>query len=72
MFEAPNPFRLHPTSISYLYKVFKHLDMLWMGIWVHPFTVVHGMVWGCFWKIEVRSCLNDAVVSWLRLQTVPD
>ena len=35
----PNPLRLHPTSISYVFKVFKNLDMLWMGIWVHPYTV---------------------------------
>jgi hypothetical protein len=22
---------VHPTSISYVYKVIQHLDMLWMG-----------------------------------------
>jgi hypothetical protein len=37
--EAPNPLGVHPTSISYVFKVF-HLDMLWMGIWVHPNTGV--------------------------------
>jgi hypothetical protein len=21
-------------------KVFEHLHMLWMGIWVHPYTVI--------------------------------
>jgi hypothetical protein len=41
MVEAGNPCRLHPTSIVYVYKVFYHLDMLWMGIWVHPYTVTH-------------------------------
>ena len=31
--------RLHPSSD--LYKVFEHLGtMLWMGIWVHPYTVM--------------------------------
>ena len=35
----PNPLRLHPTSMSYVFKLFKNLDMLWMGIWVHPYTV---------------------------------
>ncbi len=39
MVEATNSIRLHPTSISYVLKVFKHLDMLWMDIWVHPYTV---------------------------------
>jgi hypothetical protein len=40
MLEAPKPLGVHPTSISYVYKVFYHLDMLWMGIWVHPYTVM--------------------------------
>jgi len=31
MVKAPNPREVHPTSISYVYKVFQHLDMLWMG-----------------------------------------
>jgi hypothetical protein len=40
MLEAPKPLGVHPTSISYVYKVFYHLDMLWMGIWVRPYTVM--------------------------------
>ena len=40
MVEAANSFRLYLTSISYVYKVFEHLDMLWMDIWVHPYTVI--------------------------------
>ncbi len=40
MVEAANPQRLHPTSKSYVYKVCYHLDMLWMGIWVRPYTVM--------------------------------
>ena len=38
MVEATNLHRLHPTSMSYVYTVFQHLDMLWMGIWVYPYT----------------------------------
>ena len=43
--------------------------MLWMGIWVHPYTytVIHVQVGAKFWKIEVRWSPNDVVVSWLRL-----
>ena len=37
--EAVEPFRLHPTSMSYIYKVFDHLKQLWMGIWQHIHTV---------------------------------
>ncbi len=42
--------------------------MLWMGIWVHPYTVIPVQVGAKFWKIEVRrQSPNDIVVSWLRL-----
>jgi len=37
--EAVEPFKLHPTSMSYIYKVFEHLEQLWMGIWQHIHTV---------------------------------
>jgi len=38
--EAVEPFKLHPTSMSYIYKVFEHLKQLWMGTWqhIHPVT----------------------------------
>jgi hypothetical protein len=39
MVEAVQPFKLHPTSMSYIYKVFEHLKQLWMGIWQHTHTV---------------------------------
>jgi hypothetical protein len=33
------PFKLHPTSMSYIYEVFEHLKQLWMGIWQHTHTI---------------------------------
>jgi hypothetical protein len=39
MVESVEPFKLHPTSMSYIYKVFEHLEQLWMGIWQHTHTV---------------------------------
>ena len=39
MVEAVELFKLHPTSMSYIYKVFEHLKQLWMGIWQHIHTV---------------------------------
>ena len=30
MAEAVEPFKLHPTPIIYIYKVFEHLPMLWI------------------------------------------
>ena len=40
MVEAVEPFKLHPTSMSYLYKVFEHLQLLGMGIWMHIHSVI--------------------------------
>jgi hypothetical protein len=37
--EAVEAFKLHPTSMSYIYKVFEHLKQMWMGIWQHIHTV---------------------------------
>ena len=39
MVEAVEPFKLYPTSMSYIYKVFEHLEQLWIGIWQHIHTV---------------------------------
>ena len=44
MVEAANPLRLHPTSILDVYKVIEQLEMLWMGIWVHTYAVLHVQV----------------------------
>jgi hypothetical protein len=40
MVEAIEPFKLHPTSMSYLYEVFEHLKLLVMGIWMHIHSVI--------------------------------
>jgi hypothetical protein len=37
--EAVEPFKLHPTSMSYIYLVFEHLIKLLMGIWQHTHTI---------------------------------
>ena len=42
--EAVEPFKLHPTSMTYIYKVFEHLKQLWMGIWQHTHTVITTVV----------------------------
>jgi hypothetical protein len=51
MVEAPDLLGVHPTSMSYVYKVFYHLDMPWMGIWVYPYTVTPVENGGICWKI---------------------
>jgi hypothetical protein len=37
--EVVEPFKLHPTSMLYIYKLFAHLKQLWMGIWQHTHTI---------------------------------
>jgi len=39
MFEAVEPFNFHPTSSLYIYKVFEHLLLWWMGIWMYTTTI---------------------------------
>ncbi len=48
----PKPHRLHPTSMLYIYNVFRHLDMLWMDIWVQPYTDMPQKVGVDFWEIR--------------------
>ena len=48
--------------------------MLWMGIWVHPYTAtpIPIRVGVGFRKIGAWLSLSDVVMSWLRLQTPKD
>ena len=36
MVEAVKPFKMDHTSMAYIYKVFEHLLLLWISIWMHP------------------------------------
>jgi hypothetical protein len=40
MVEVDSHLKLLPTSILDIYKVFEHIDMLSMGIWYQPYTVM--------------------------------
>ncbi len=46
--------------------------MLWIDIWVHPYTVIMVQEGVHFWKVGVWVRLNGVVVSWLRLQTASE
>ncbi len=70
MIEAPNPLGVHPTSISYAYKVFQHLDMLWIWAYECGLTRLCLCRFGVdFKKFRVGRSLSDIVMSWLTLQT---
>ncbi len=64
MVEAAILLRLHPTSILDVYKVFEHLEMLWMGIWVCTYAVLYVQVGVDFGKNGVWPSLYDVVRSW--------
>lgn len=49
-FDAVNHPTLHFTSILDEDEVFLHLHMLWMGIWVHHYTVTPLWRWGPNWE----------------------
>ncbi len=55
MVEADSHLKLLPTSILDIYKVFEHNDMLSIGIWKQPYTVIHP-TWLRFWGS--RSLVN--------------
>jgi hypothetical protein len=40
MVEAAIHLKLLPTSILDMYKVFDHIDMRSIGIWLQPYTVI--------------------------------
>jgi hypothetical protein len=40
MVEAYSHLKLLPTSILDIFKVFEHMDMLSIGIWKQPYTVI--------------------------------
>jgi hypothetical protein len=65
MVEAVEPFKLHPTSISYLYEVFEHLRLLCINIWMHIHSVT---------TTDVSPDLGELAESLgedARVQTIP-
>jgi len=60
--EAVEPFKLHLTSMSYIYKVFEHLKQLSMGIWQHTHTVTTAEVSPDLG--EFAEILDDNISVW--------
>ena len=70
MVEAAIQIKLHPSSILDMYKVFEHINMLSMGIWKQPYTIILvklNQIWDFWDAYGVEK--NDAITSWLRLQS---
>ena len=63
MVEAVEPFKLHPTSMSYKYEVFDHLQLLGMGIWMHTHSVIITDI-----SPDLDKSLGDASVQTMPLR----
>jgi len=63
MVEDKPPLTASHIHIKCVYKVIEHLNMLWMGIWGHPYPVIPVQVLAKFWKIGERLSQHDVVVS---------
>ncbi len=51
MVEAVEPFKQHPISMSYIYKVFEHLLLQWISIWMYPHIIHHHKCWVRFRRV---------------------
>ncbi len=67
MVEADIHLKLLPTSILDIYKVFEHIDMPSIGIWLQPYTVVPTLLGSDFGVLGHLWSQNDLLMSWLRL-----
>jgi len=63
---AVEPFKLHPTSMSYIYEVFEHLKQLWMGIWQHTLTITTTEFSPDLGKVS--EILDDVIVEMIPLR----
>ena len=55
MVEADSHLKLLPPSILDIYKVFKHIDTLSIGIWWQPYTVIPTLL-GSDFGVLGHSC----------------
>jgi hypothetical protein len=67
MVEADSHLKLLPASMLTIYKLFEHIDMLSIGIWLQPYTVIPTLLGSDFWVWDNLWSQNDVIWSWLRL-----
>jgi hypothetical protein len=68
MVDAESQLKLLPTSILDMDKVFENIDMLSIGIWEQPYTVLPTLLLGSDCGVLGHfSSQNDVIMSWLRL-----
>ena len=67
MVEAESHLKLLPTSILDIYKVFDHIDMLFIGMWKQFYTFIPTLLGSDFGVLGHLWSQNDVNMSWLRL-----
>ncbi len=63
MVEVDSHLKLLPTSILDIYKVFEHIDMLVIGIWLQPYTVIPTLLGSDFGVLGHLWRQNDVITS---------
>ena len=64
--EADSHLKLLPTSILDIYKVFEHIDMLSIDVWLKSYTVITTQLGSDFGVLGHLWSQNDIITSWLR------
>jgi hypothetical protein len=72
MVEADRHLKLLPASIFDMNKMFDHIDMLSIGIWYQPYTVIPTLLGSDFGALGHLWSQNDVITSWLRLPATSD
>ncbi len=67
MVKADSHLNLLALSTLDIYKVFKHIDMLSMGIWQYPQTAIPTLLGSDVGVLGYLWSLNDVITSLLRL-----
>ena len=73
MAEADSNLKLLPPSILDIYKVFEHIDMLFQGTQLQPYTVIFilfGSDFGVLGHIDFGVLGHMSTVVWLSLSDV--
>ncbi len=67
MVEADSHLKLLPTSILDIFKMFGHVDMLFMGIQYQLYTGIPTLLGSDFEALGHLWSQNDVSMSWLKL-----
>ena len=67
MVEAAILFKLLPASILDIYEVFEYIDMLSIGIWWQPYSVIPTLLVSDYVDLGHFWSQNNVLMSWLRL-----